>query len=76
MMSDTEAALHTDLSGAEDRLAAVRLALEFSGLTQPEDILKVIGRLVRDAPVDTTATEPTRLLVEAIRIERPYRANA
>ena len=76
MISEMEAALHSKLGSAEDQLAAVRLALEFSGLTRPEDILKVIGRLVRDIRVDPNATEPTRLLIDAIKIERPYRANA
>lgn len=73
MISETEAALHSHLSSAEDRLAAVRLALEFQGMSRTEDVLKVIGRLGRDLRVDTNATEPTRLLIEAIKIERPPR---
>lgn len=56
---------------ASANLAAVKLALEFRGLTRDEKLLKVIARLVRDVPVDTRDTEPTRLLVDAIKIERP-----
>lgn len=55
---------------AQASLAAVKLALEFRGMARPEEIQKVIARLVRDVPVDTRDTEPTRMLVEAIKIER------
>ena len=55
---------------AQAQLAAVKLALEFDGLTPPDKILKVVARLVRDVAVDPRETEPTRLLIDAVRTER------
>ena len=54
-----------------DTIGAIKLALEFRRLARPDDVLKLIERLVREVPLDKDSTEPTRLLVAAIRIERP-----
>ena len=57
-------------SARSNTIGAIKLALEFRDPGRADDILDVIARLVRPFDPILTDTVPTRLLVEAIKIER------
>jgi hypothetical protein len=61
--------LHPD----REILGAIQLALAMRPIANDEDVLDVVARLVRDVQMDAGTTGPTRLLVEAVKVEKGNR---